>query len=1074
VLRGKLGGDAIEADRDHVRFAYPYLDLDIDRLLTGDILGDEFQPPLEVCSFLEGFDLPDAGEFMLWRDRQQARLLPAIRDGLVKLMDRCRRTGDFRRIETLAERMLAIDELSEDAIRAKMEARAFAGDRLDALKIFETWKTHLAEELEAQPSPLLEGIALRLRRRGWERANTNHVPAVQTDQWRGHHFVGRSTEYRKLYEAWEGTRDGAGSHLLILGDSGVGKSTLVERLVTAAGLEGAASARVQCYEVEREIPYAAVSGLVRSMIDRPGATATPPEWLAELARTVPEVRQRYSTIPTAPDSQGETARVRLAEGVHQLLTAIAEETPVILVVDDVHLSDDASVAVLHLVMRRIQAQRIMILLTARPAELHRSPNARRLRENRKHLGLELLDLPPLTDEESQQLLSALVSDDQPQPPSLVRRAIVRAASGFPMVLELLVRDWRVNQDHCLALTLGGMSAELTGSPAPEDIYRQLVDRTIGELDATTRNVLNLASILGSRLNDLTMYNLVDLSLAQTMTGMARLTEFRLLRDGGEELEFRNELIRGHAYLSVPSPLRKVLHSQIANRLLVAEREGQEASGLEIAWHCMRSGRVEEGTPYLFKGAREAMLRGAVHEAELGLTTAARNLVEPPRSEAYLLLAEVLQEQERWAESQEALRNCIDNGNTDRQDLVQVLTYSATVIKPTLVSERRDQAEALLELITRSKVARTRVRAAVTAARVAAALRSKELASKLLDTLDSLDEPIEPEELAPILLARAMALYLNRDTRLSIECISRAASRLVAVGAGNSDVASLECGLGANLCALGEYDDAIPHFITAHDLASRLGNFHLACQSAANAALCFGRIGDYLKQVSWSSRACTHAEYSTEHSRILAPLTGAFGYAMQGLEQEAIAALQLGRPGQANLSARFLDQTYHLMVADIYQLLRKEREALREGEEATTGEGLVLHTDAVAGQFARWLAIVGANHPEQGKFEKRLQELLVGIDALDAIDQVEVLAAAVYLKKHAGQNWKHYYDEMSARLSALPAPITIQLERLGIIQPTQGQTVPGLNEIAPARATRSSPLPRNPRSPRPTPAPTHAT
>ena len=64
----------------------------------------------------------------MWKDRQQARLLPLIKDALVVLFDRCRRTGQSRQIEQLADRMLQLDDLSEEAIRAKMEARAMAGD----------------------------------------------------------------------------------------------------------------------------------------------------------------------------------------------------------------------------------------------------------------------------------------------------------------------------------------------------------------------------------------------------------------------------------------------------------------------------------------------------------------------------------------------------------------------------------------------------------------------------------------------------------------------------------------------------------------------------------------------------------------------------------------------------------------------------------------------------------------------------------------------------------------------------------------------------------------------------------
>ena len=242
----------------------------------GEALATEFDEALDVDGFLQSFDLTDAIAFSHWRDSEHARLLPNVRDALVILIDHCRRTGDFLQIETLALRLLRFDSLSEEAIRARMEARAFAGDRLTALRLFKEWKAALARQLGAVPSPLLEGMALRLRRREWEWPESPDIPAVRTDQWRGRPFVGRGREYRELYEAWEGTQRGAARHRLLLGDSGIGKSTLVERLTTAAGLEGATVARVQCHEVEREIPYAMVSGLIAQLAERPGSSAAPP------------------------------------------------------------------------------------------------------------------------------------------------------------------------------------------------------------------------------------------------------------------------------------------------------------------------------------------------------------------------------------------------------------------------------------------------------------------------------------------------------------------------------------------------------------------------------------------------------------------------------------------------------------------------------------------------------------------------------------------------------------------------------------------------------------------------------
>ena len=208
-------------------------------------------------------------------------------------LERCRRVGDTRQIEQIADKMLAQDPACEDAVRAKMEVLAFAGDRLAALRLYEAWRRRIAEELDAVPSAPLERMAARLRQRGWERATLDHLPSAPPDQRRARPFIGRETEYRTLYDAWQALRQGTNSHILLTGESGVGKTRLVERLTTAAGLDGAAVSRVQSYELEQEIPYATVSGLVLGLLAYPEVSGTPPEALAELSRTVPDVRRRF-------------------------------------------------------------------------------------------------------------------------------------------------------------------------------------------------------------------------------------------------------------------------------------------------------------------------------------------------------------------------------------------------------------------------------------------------------------------------------------------------------------------------------------------------------------------------------------------------------------------------------------------------------------------------------------------------------------------------------------------------------------------------------------------------------------
>jgi len=188
-LRGKLGKEVFESSGDRFRLRPGAIALDVDRLLRGEVLATEFEDALDVDGFRQSFDVTDAIPFSHWRDGEHARLLPNVRDALVILIDHCRRTGDFRQIETLALRLLRFDSLSEEGIRARMEARAFAGDRLTALRLFKEWKAALSRKLGAVPSPLLEGMALRLRRREWERPESPDIPAVRTDQRQTNRFV---------------------------------------------------------------------------------------------------------------------------------------------------------------------------------------------------------------------------------------------------------------------------------------------------------------------------------------------------------------------------------------------------------------------------------------------------------------------------------------------------------------------------------------------------------------------------------------------------------------------------------------------------------------------------------------------------------------------------------------------------------------------------------------------------------------------------------------------------------------------------------------------------------------------
>jgi DNA-binding SARP family transcriptional activator/type II secretory pathway predicted ATPase ExeA/tetratricopeptide (TPR) repeat protein len=995
TLRPRLGPQGLESSRDHVRLTPGRVDTDLDRLQAGDVLGTEVTGHLEVAAFLDGFDIVDSSEFNHWKDRQQARLLPAIKDALVVLIDRCRRTGDSRQIERLADRMLALDELSEEAIRAKMEARAFAGDRLTALEFFEEWKKKLADELQAVPSDLVEGMAVRLRRRGWERTTSTNIPTVPTDQWRGRPFIGRAAEYRVLYELWEAVQRGEPGHALILGDSGVGKTTLVEKLTTAAGLEGAAISRVQCYDLEREIPYSTVSSLILGLLNRPGVSATAPESLAELARTVPEVRHRFPNIPASSDSQGEAARIRLTEAFHEMVATVAEEHPVILVVDDLHLADDVSLAVLHLMMRRARGQPIMVLLVARPGELLPASQARRLRESGAPLGVREVELAPLTQDESQDLLKLLLPPDQTQPGSAVRRTLLRAAAGFPMVMELLVQDWQANGDQSLALAVDGMTTDFGLGDAPPAVYGQLLDKIKHSLNQTTNSVLNMAAILGPRLDDISMYTLADLSMAQTMTGMADLVSRRFVRDSGRGLEFVNELTRTAVYLGVPSALRKVLHGHIADRFIEQEGRGRKDLGLEIAWHCIRAGRGEEATPYLLRGARDAILRGALHAAEYSLTTALPHLSGSARAEGLLLLVEVLQEQGRWEESTYPLQDPLLASPHDLASVFSITADHYTGKWP--VEKLRADALTLHHIVQGASDSATRVRALRAAAHLLADLRDEFLCASLLRSAETLPiDDLRPEDIDELELSKAQLLYHSHEHSNSLSRIFRLANRLEVSGTINSMVANLNFGQGAILCVTGKYSEAHRYFLKAYDVASRLGNDTLRGELSAQLALCCGRLGEYKEQLAWSNTAfATFRASFGGYIELQAAYYASLAYIMTGYPKNAVETMLKLRARVPNSIPPWLRQASFLFEADILHLTGQSAAALAAAREGLDYRSLTLYSASFAGLFARWLAMTSSAPDERRAAGVCLESIVSQLDRHDAVDQVEILCACVH-------------------------------------------------------------------------------
>src|SRR5207245_11402777 len=140
--------------------------------------------------------------FEQWKDEWRAKLTPRIRDCLVKQMDAGRRIGDFATVERHAQILHDLDPLSEDAVRGLIEARAWVGDRTNALKAFARFEADLATELGAKPSAELVRIAdlLREGRRAAPRPQSpDQRPERQERRFPSVTLTGRAGDFARLH-----------------------------------------------------------------------------------------------------------------------------------------------------------------------------------------------------------------------------------------------------------------------------------------------------------------------------------------------------------------------------------------------------------------------------------------------------------------------------------------------------------------------------------------------------------------------------------------------------------------------------------------------------------------------------------------------------------------------------------------------------------------------------------------------------------------------------------------------------------------------------------------------------------
>ncbi|MGH2759299.1 MAG: ATP-binding protein, partial [Actinomycetota bacterium] len=309
-------------------------------------------------------------------------------------------------------------------------------------------------------------------------------------------FVGRDKELGVLRTKLNAALDGRGSLVLVGGEPGVGKTTLVKQLIREAEQRGALAVFGRCYESEGAVPYSPFVEMLEAAL-----AIMPPEIVREdmdedapeIARLVPELRRRFPDIPEPLDLPPEQQRRYFFNAVASFIGRGATRFPLVLVMDDVHWADESTLLLIEHMADLMPDMRVLGVGTYRDVELDVSrPLAATLERMLRARTVERLPVKRFDRNGVATMIQALAG--KPAPDAIVG-AIYDETEGNPFFVEEVFRH--LVEERKVFDEAGNFRAglEVDELDVPESV-RLVVGRRLERLGAEAQKALAAGAVVG--------------------------------------------------------------------------------------------------------------------------------------------------------------------------------------------------------------------------------------------------------------------------------------------------------------------------------------------------------------------------------------------------------------------------------------------------------------------------------------------------------------------------------------------------------------------------------------------------
>jgi ATP/maltotriose-dependent transcriptional regulator MalT len=397
--------------------------------------------------------------------------------------------------------------------------------------------------------------------------------------------VGRADELESLEQTLDALDQGPPGALELVGEPGIGKTRLLSELAAAAESRGYLVLSGSGAELERELPFSvfvhALDEYVESL-DHSGLTTLDDDVQAELAHVLPSLSGLAGDRAVAPQHE----RYRSHRAVRALLEQLAQPTPLVLLLDDFHWADPASIELLGALLRRPPAAAVLTAVAVRPRQTPERLAAALERADRA-LALTRVELGALTLDEARELLGERVD-------AAGAAVLYLESGGNPFYLEQLARSPERAHGNTSAPEIS-----LTGLEVPPAVAASLTEE-LAVLSDGGRLVLEGAAVAGDPFEPELAAAAAATSEAAAMRAVDELLELDLIRITGvpRRFRFRHPLVRRAVYEATPGGWRLGAHERCAEALAALG-----VTAASRAHHVERSAR--QGDPAAIAVLREA-------------------------------------------------------------------------------------------------------------------------------------------------------------------------------------------------------------------------------------------------------------------------------------------------------------------------------------------------------------------------------------------------------------------------------------------------------------------------------------